>query len=95
MQKLYRRVVCEDGFSISIQAGSTKYCEPRRDSHIGGYSSVELGYPNRPCPFIIDYAETPEVPTDSVYGYVPAHIVRKMLLAHGGIVEGECPPLAR
>ncbi len=95
MQKLYRRVVCEDGFSISIQADSTKYCEPRRDSHIGGYSSVELGYPNRPCPFIIDYAETPEDLSGSVYGYVPANVVRKMIEAHGGIVEGECPPLAR
>jgi len=95
MRKMYERVICEDGFSVSIQANSTSYCEPRSDSCIDGYDSVELGYPNRPCPFIMEYAETPEYPTDSVYSYVPAHVVRKMIIAHGGIKSGECPPLAR
>jgi hypothetical protein len=95
MRKLYKAVVCEDGFSVSIQAGRYNYCEPKLDSCVEGYTSVELGFPSRPCPFIMDYAETPENLTGSVYGYVPAHIVRRMLLAHGGIVEGECPPLAR
>jgi len=98
MGKLYERVVCEDGFSISIQAGAHKYCEPRRralDPYMIGYKSVELGYPNRPCAFIVDYAEDPEDLTGTVYGYVPASVVRKIIAAHGGIVEGECPPLAR
>ena len=96
MSKTYKRVVCEDGFSVSIQAGAHKYCEPRTD-YVStlGYRSVELGYPNRPCAFIVDYAEDPEDLTGTVYGYVPADVVRKMILAHGGIVEGECPPLAR
>lgn len=94
MRKLYETVVCEDGFSVSIQAGTHNYCEPKLDSYSAGYRSVELGFPSRPCPFIIDYAETPEDLTGSVYGYVPASVVRKMLLAHGGIVDGECPPLA-
>ena len=92
MSKSYQMVICADGFSVSIQAGSSFYCEPRSNA-VNAYESVELGFPNRPCIFIRDYAETPEKPTESVYGYVPAHIVRKMIAGHGGIVSGECPPL--
>ena len=92
MSKSYEMVQCADGFTVSIQAGSSFYCEPRSNA-VSAYESVELGFPNRPCIFIRDYAETPEKPTESVYGYVPAHIVRKMIAGHGGIVSGECPPL--
>ena len=92
MRETYEMVQYADGFTVSIQAGSTFYCEPRSNA-VGAYESVELGFPNRPCIFIKDYAEDPENPTGSVYGYVPAHVVRKMIAAHGGIVSGECPPL--
>ena len=88
----FEMVTCADGFSVSIQAGKFFYCEPTTDtSH--AYERVELGYPNRPCFFIKDYAEDPDDLTGSIYGWVPAHIVRKMIAAHGGIVSGECPPL--
>ena len=88
----FEMVTCADGFSVSIQASRSNYCEPRTDTS-NAYESVELGYPNRPCIFIKDYAEDPRDLTGTVYGYVPAHIVRKMIAAHGGIVSGECPPL--
>ena len=88
----FEMVTCADGFSVSIQASSTHYCTPRSNA-VSAYQSVELGFPNRPCVFIRDYAEDPENPTGTVYGYVPAHVVRKMIAAHGGIVSGECPPL--
>ena len=88
----FEMVTCADGFSVSIQASRSNYCEPRTDAS-PAYESVELGYPNRPCIFIKDYAEDPRDLTGTVYGYVPAHIVRKMISAHGGIVSGECPPL--
>ena len=88
----FEMVTCADGFSVSIQAGKFNYSEPKTDtSH--AYESVELGYPSRPCIFIKDYAEDPRDLTGTVYGYVPAHIVRKMIAGHGGIVSGECPPL--
>jgi len=92
MRKSYEMVTCADGFTVSIQAGKYHYSEPRTDDP-HAYESVELGYPNRPCIFIRDYAETPEKPTESIYGYVPAHVVRRMIAGHGGIVSGECPPL--
>ena len=92
MYKNYERVVCADGFSISIKAGAANYCSPR----ITGarqYSEVELGYPNKPCPFIYEYAEDKEDYTESIYPYVPAKIVDAMIRGHGGIVSGQCPPL--
>lgn len=92
MRKTYEMVTCRDGFTVSIQAGELLYSSPRTDT-APAYESVELGFPNRPCIFIRDYAEDPGDLTRSVYGYVPAHIVRKMIAAHGGIVSGECPPL--
>ena len=92
MRKTYEMVTCTDGFTVSIQAGKYNYSEPRTDTP-HAYKSVELGFPNRPCMFIKDYAEDPKNLTATVYEYVPAHIVRKMIAAHGGIVSGECPPL--
>ena len=92
MSHRYKRAVFADGFSISIQAHDGAYCEPRSDSAVA-YKSVELGFPSRPCIFIKDYAEDPSRLTETVYAYVPAAVVYKMILAHGGICEGECPPL--
>ncbi len=88
----FEMVTCADGFSVSIQAGLGHYSESELDGS-KTYKRGELGFPNRPCIFIKDYAEDPDDLTGTVYGYVPAHIVRKMIAAHGGIVSGECPPL--
>jgi|TARA_E500000305_G_C4016645_1_gene236066 hypothetical protein len=92
MYKSWQLVTCADGFSVSIQAGKYSYSEPSTFD-APAYESVELGFPNRPCMFIKDYAEVPGDLTRSIYGYVPAHVVRKMIAAHGGIVSGQCPPL--
>jgi len=89
--KNYKRVTCADGFSISIQAGNGKYSVPRFETL--AYTQLELGYPNRPCPFIYKYAESSHDYTDTVYPYVPSKVVDAMIKAHGGIVSGECPLL--
>ena len=92
MYKRNKMVVCADGFSISIQAGDGSYCLPRLDG-ARKYSELELGFPNRPCPFIFKWAENQEDYTESIYPYVPAKVVDAMIKGHGGIVSGECPPL--
>ena len=92
MKRYYKRVVCNDGFSVSIQANSQNYSV--LDARSRGYSSVEIGYPSEPDIFILPYAEDPNNLTGTIYGYVPASVVRKMIAAHGGLVEGEIPPLA-
>ena len=87
----YMRVMCEDGFSVSIHAGDGKYCCPRNNE--GPYIEVELGYPSHSEFMIIPWAEDRHNPTETVYGYVPSTVVLEMLLKHGGMVEGELPPM--
>lgn len=76
---------CKDGFEISIQASEYNYCSPRiNEASI--YTSFELGYPSKKDELITEYAEDKEKPTDTVYGYVPVHVVNELIEKHGGIV---------
>ena len=83
-------VECADGFTMSVQASSGNYCEPR-ENNADRYESVEIGYPSAKEPLLMPYAEEPSRPTDTVYGWVPADIVRHIIDKHGGIVRGEVP----
>lgn len=89
--KKYRPIVCNDGFSVSVQASQTNYCEPRNDE--GPYTAVELGYPSRVEPKIMPWAEDPSEPTSTVYGWVPADLVLEIINDHGGWKDGELPPM--
>lgn len=77
------RLHCADGFSVSVQANRFRYCIPRVDN-ASYYESVELGYPSMVDELIVDYAEDSDY-TNTVYGYVPVHIVDKLIKKHGGI----------
>ena len=90
-RKLYDRVVCADGFKMSVQASAYNYCQPQmRDAD--RYETVEIGFPTAKEPMLMPYAETPENPTDTVYAYVPVELVTNVIVKHGGIVSGEVPP---
>ena len=89
--KIYKRVVCADGFTISMQASHMTNCDPRDNA--GPYSEIEMGNPNRGDSLIQRYAEEPDDPTRTIYSYVPADIVRRLIAKHGGVVAGEVPPL--
>lgn len=91
MHKKYELIMCADGFSMSVQAGETHYCEPRTDT--GPYRSVEVGYPSSKEDLLMQYAEMPDQPTKSVYGWVPSETIWDVILKHGGRVAGELPPL--
>jgi hypothetical protein len=41
---------------------------------------------------LMDYAEDPTEPEDTVYGWVPLELVRKIIYVRGGMVGGELPP---
>lgn len=87
-------VVCADGFKVSIQASHSHYCQPR--TYADMYGAVELGFPNAPDSLIKEYADDygDDIDyTETVYAYVPADIVIKLINKHGGIVRGQCPPL--
>ena len=85
-----KRVICADGFEMSVQAHATAYCSPRMDD-ADKYSSVEIGFPSEREPLLIDFAEEVNKPTKTVYGYVPVQTVTNVIAKHGGIVEGEVP----
>ena len=95
--RFYKRVVCADGFSMSVQAHEGSYCSPRA-SDVEFYESVEIGFPSARDPLLKNYAENPDADivggeVQTVYGWVPAGVVRAVIRSHGGQVGGECPPL--
>lgn len=73
--------VCEDGFTISIQASIAHYCIPRVTEDIE-YKKVELGHSNIEDDLIKEYAESGNY-TNAVYGYVPVEVVDQLLKKHG------------
>lgn len=89
-----KTVRCANGLSLSVQASSRHYSDPKNDT--GPYTHVEVGFPTRPVPELIPYAEclSPDDYTDAVYAYVPYDIVRQVIYVRGGMIEGELPPPA-
>lgn len=78
------RLVCTDGFSISVQASIFAYCIPR--SWEGPYTHVECGYPSAPEPLLDEYKEMGEDDSyKTVYPYVPVEIVLDVFRKHGGL----------
>ena len=80
-----RRIVCKDGFSLSVQANRRAYCVPR-DSD-GPWEKVEVGFPSDTPELILEYAEEEDDPTGTVYGYVPIGLVEQLIELHGGMEE--------
>lgn len=82
----HKRIVCADGFSMSVIAGGGAYSSPRFDN--GPYGSVEIGFPSeRPEPWDnlwSAYVEGDDDPTESVYPYVGVDSVRALIASHGG-----------
>lgn len=91
MVERYASCVCADGFTMSVQASEFNYCTPRVDG-AKRYEEVEVGFPTAVEPLLLDYAEDPSCPTNTIYSYVPVGIVTTVIAKHGGIVEGEVPP---
>ena len=89
MRKKNKKVICKDGFSMSVQANSTAYCSPRVDN--ARYHEVEVGYPSAEEELLLEYAENPNRPTKTVYGYVPTTLVYLIIVKHGGMVSGQVP----
>ena len=80
---LAKRIECEDGFSLSVQASHGAYCSPR--TNIGPWEEVEVGFPSDVPTNIMRYCENSESPTQTVYGYVPIELVEELIAAHGGM----------
>jgi len=97
MRNFFERVVCADGFSMSVQASSGNYCSPRDDS--GPWESVEVGFPSANDPLLAEFAEDPSAPirdgqVQTVYGWVPMETIKAIIESHGGQVDGQLPSAA-
>jgi hypothetical protein len=84
--KIRPRIICKDGFSLSVQAGWGIYSEPRVYTQF--YQKVEVGYPSQEVKELLPYADMPDEPknpTRIVYAYVPVSLVDSVIEQHGGI----------
>jgi len=91
MKSKYKRIRCADGFNMSVQANEGAYCTPRID-FAANYTEVEVGFPSQKEDLLMKWAESPDSPTETVYGWVPRTVITLVVAKHGGIVEGELPP---
>tara|TARA_R110000868_G_scaffold298_5_gene2482 strand:- start:1486 stop:1788 length:303 start_codon:yes stop_codon:yes gene_type:complete len=73
--------VCADGFTISIQASSYHYCEPRNNE--GPYTHVEVGFPNRHENRLAPYGDD----NNDIFPFVPAGVIDDIIRAHGGLKD--------
>ena len=97
------RIVCADGFSLSVQASSGHYCLPRENGPPDWwnyYDEVEVGYIKKDGELISldptyrwkqwrEYVL--EDGTCAVYAYVPVDDVLEFIASHGGAVESNPP----
>lgn len=83
IKKSAPRLWMRDGTNLSIQASDMVYSSPRKNC--GPYSNVEAGYPSRELKQLMPYAEDPDNPTATVYGYVPVEIIEEIISECGGI----------
>lgn len=77
------RIVCNDGFNMSVQGSAEHYCSPRKTQDC--YVSLEIGFPSEEEPLINQYAETEYNWTGTVYSYVPIETIQAVIEKHGGI----------
>lgn len=83
------RIVCGDGFGMSVQTGYGNYCQPR--DNFGPWHSCEIGFPSQRVEALMPYIDGGEDtdPTDTVYGYVPLTVVAQVIADHGGFAASE------
>lgn len=92
--KSYAKIVCADGFTMSVQASDFHYCDPR--DNCGPYTTAEVGFPSAKDPELEKFAEDPDAlieggAVQTVYGYVPAEVIMEVIERRGGMVAGELP----
>ena len=78
---LVKRLDINQALNISIQASEYSYCSPRELLFdLQEYYQFELGFPNfTPPDYIMEYAENPDEPQETVYGYVPYELIQRMI----------------
>jgi hypothetical protein len=84
---IFPRIICADGFTISVQGHFGAYSHPRDDFSEYGYSHVEVL-----CPPDSDLGEKGERCGDEqLYGYVPVDRALAVIAKHGGWADALIP----
>jgi hypothetical protein len=77
----FPEIICNDGFSMSVQAGKNYRSDPRSDNAVygGGYKSVEVSPGGR------EYLLSPFREDGDVYSFVPVEVVEEIVMKHKGL----------
>lgn len=76
-------LICNDGFSMSVQASTFTFCEPLSNT-ANSYSKVCVLSPSEKEPLLEPYGVENKSGT-IIYRYVPVEIVDKIISKHDGI----------
>lgn len=83
---LMKRIICDDWFSMSVQANYWAYCWPIRttirNKYMSFYDTYEVGYPSESEDLLLEYAENSDNPTETVYPYVPKEVIEAVITKH-------------
>jgi len=81
------RIMCLDGFTLSVQASRHHYCKPREDSTYEKpveYTHVEVGFAKRFDDDLLKYSEEPDT-LETVYPFTPIDVVVGVINKHGWV----------
>ncbi len=86
VQEIRPYIICEDGFTISVQAGSVLDCTPREN--VEAYEDVQCDHPSEVEEVLLRYAKEEDDPKETKYPYVPIDVVEAVVKKHGGFRKG-------
>lgn len=84
------RINCKSGLNMSVQASEFNYSSPRKNLLDNlEYYEFEIGFPNKVIDCLEEYAEYWDEPTETVYSYVPFHVIQNIIEDNGGMIVNE------
>lgn len=81
------RVICNDGFSFSAQAGPNHYSMPKAFVKNDEYTAFEIACLSDVEEMFMQYADDPDEPLTSTYYYVDLNNIEAVVANHGGVCE--------
>lgn len=85
-RRFTKRILLNDGNSLSIQASDGHYCSPRIDlDDYSEYNQFEIGFPSCHIDEISDRQDGSGDHTESVFGYVSKEVIEALIEARGGV----------
>jgi hypothetical protein len=79
-----KRLVCADGFWLSVQGDDDAYSEPRgKHFNVYAYRSMEI-MASQLLP--LKFSKYLDSEKNRIYGYVPVEMIEVLLASHGGVV---------